>query len=169
MEKVERIIRVSAEVAAGIAALCLALIFLLINAEIFWRYVLRSSTLIADEYCGYLFAIAVYAGLSASLYQDKLIKIDMPGRWATFVAMPVPRLIVSLATAALNAVLFYAIWQTFSASVAFNSRSIQPSHTLLAYPQAAVTIGIGLLCLVSLFLFVRVLRSFFGKNKGEGS
>lgn len=169
MWTMEKIVRAATVFAAGVAALLFALIFLLVNAEIFCRYALNTSTLIADEYCGYFFAIAVYAGLNASLYQDKLLKIDLTGAWSVFVAKPLPRLIVSLATAVLNTILFYAVWQTFSASVLFNSRSIQPSRTLLAFPQAGVTIGIGLLCLVSLFLFARTLWSITRKDKGGAS
>ena len=167
MDILEKAIRGLTVFAAGIAALLFAFIFVLVNAEIFCRYVLHTSTLLADEYCGYFFAIAVYAGLNASMYQDKLLKIDLPGAWSLFVRKPVPRLIVSFATASLNAILFYSIWQTFSASLLFNSRSIQPSRTLLAYPQGAVTIGIGLLCLVSLFMFIRTVWNVAGKGKGD--
>ncbi|MCD8140146.1 MAG: TRAP transporter small permease [Planctomycetaceae bacterium] len=156
MSKYDRILDfVTVTIANGIAAVLIACIFIIINVEIVCRYAFNTSTLIADEYCGYLFAIAVYAGLSAGMYQDKLIKIDLPGAWAEFVKQPFVRMIVHLAALVLNSILLYAIWQTFSASLLFTSRSIQPSRTLLAYPQGAVVGGIALLFLVSLCQFVR--------------
>ncbi|MCD8352491.1 MAG: TRAP transporter small permease [Planctomycetaceae bacterium] len=156
MTKYDKILDfVTAKIANGIAAVLIACIFIIINIEIVCRYAFNTSTLIADEYCGYFFAVAVYAGLSAGMYQDKLIKIDLPGAWAVFVRRPFIRMIVHLAALVLNTILFYAIWQTFAASLLFNSRSIQASRTLLAYPQGAVVAGIGLLFLVSLCQFVR--------------
>ena len=141
--------------AGGIAAVLVGLMFIIINLEIVCRYAFNTSTLIADEYCGYFFAIVVYTGLSSGLYQDKLIKIDLPGAWSRIVKKPCIRLVVHLATLVLNSILLWAIWQTFSASLLFKSRSIQASRTLLAYPQSVVVLALALLCLVSLCLVVR--------------
>ena len=153
MNKVDKILRfLTQTLAGGIAAVLVGLMFIIINLEIICRYVLNTSTLIADEYCGYFFAIAVYAGLSSGLYQDKLIKIELPGAWPRIVKKPCIRLVVHLAALVLNSILLRAIWQTFSASLLFKSRSIQASRTLLAYPQGAVVLALAMLCLVSLCL-----------------
>jgi TRAP-type C4-dicarboxylate transport system permease small subunit len=161
MVLLDKTVKLLVGAAAVIAALLFAAIFLLVNVEIFCRYILNTSTLLADEYGGYFFAVAVYTGLNHSLYHDRLLKIDLPGAWATFVNKPIPRLIVTACTATLNVILLYAIWQTFSASVQFGSRSIQASRTPLAYPQGGVTFGIALLALVSLFLLIRQLIIVF--------
>jgi TRAP-type C4-dicarboxylate transport system permease small subunit len=47
-------------------------------------------------------------------------------------------------------VLLYATWATFRTSVMFDSRSIQPSQTLLWIPQAVMPAGFLLLALAFL-------------------
>ncbi|MCL2001187.1 MAG: TRAP transporter small permease [Planctomycetes bacterium] len=154
-------------VAGGIAAVLVGLMFVIINVEIVCRYIFNTSTLFADEYCGYFFAIAVYAGLSAGLRQEKLIKIDLPGRWSVFVKKPFVRMLISLAAVILNSILLYSVWLTFSTSLLFKSRSIQASRTLLAYPQGAVVLAIGILCLVSLWMFLQSAWRCLHTDKGS--
>lgn len=173
MTKYDRILNfVTGTVANGIAAVLVALIFVIINVEIVCRYLFNTSTLMADEYCGYFFGIAVYAGLSSGLYQNKLIKIDLPGAWSSFVKKPFIQLLVHLAALLLNGIFLYAIWHTLSASLLFNSRSIQASRTLLAYPQGAVVGAIALLFVVSLCQFARAallwLRSTQAPEEDKG-
>ena len=144
---------------SGTAAIMIALIFILINIEIFCRYVLNTSTLIADEYCGYLFAIAMYVGLSESIYNNKLIKIDLPGKWNIMISQPLPRIIVTFSGVVLNFLLLYAVTHTLWFSWLFKSRSIQVSKTLLFIPQTCVTLGVAIMCLASLFLFIRAVHS----------
>jgi len=154
----------------ALGVLLVACMFVLINVEIFCRYVLSTSTLLADEYCSYFFAVVAYAGLSYALYNDKLIKIDLPGAWSRLISKPFLRLLKDSAAVVLNSILLYAIWQTFSLSLLFQSRSIQPSRTLLAYPQGVVMACIALLCLISICMFVKTLRELLkGENRGEGA
>lgn len=140
---------VIARVSLAIACTLAAAIFVLINIEIFCRYILGTSTLIADEYSAYGFAILVYLGMVHAVRHDELIRIDIPGRWQTFVARPGMKLFASVATLVLNSVLLYALALTYLASARFSSRSIQASNTLLAWPQGIALAAVGLLVLVS--------------------
>ena len=114
-----------------VASVLLAGIFVLINVEVFFRYALNASTLVADEYGGYMFAGIVYLGLNHAIFHDRLIGIDVPGRWHRFAHDPIVRLVVAILTLALNAVLLYAATLTTLASLRFHSRSIQYSKTFL--------------------------------------
>src|SRR5690606_38410085 len=112
------------------AACCLLLaIFILINIEVLCRYLFSTSTLIADEYSAYFFAIMVYLGLNYSLLENRLIKIDLPKSWAPVVESSVMRLLLAICGIAFNIVLAYSMYLTMSISIKFQSRSIQPSQT----------------------------------------
>lgn len=140
------------------AGLLVAAIALLVNVEVVCRYVFGTSTLVADEYAAYGFAVMVYLGMVHAVRHDALIRIDIPGRWSSFVARRGPRVFAALATLALNLVLLYALILTLAASLRFQSRSIQVSKTLLAWPQGLVVAAVGLLVLVSAVALVQAAR-----------
>lgn len=136
------------------AALLLGM-FGLINLEIALRYVFNTSSLVADEYAGYMFAGLVYLGLNQAIHSEKLIAIDMPGIWGRMMDHPAMRLFRAALMLGLNLVLVYAAVLTLKTSMRFESRSIQYSKTLLAIPQSVVVIGLALACFASLALLVR--------------
>lgn len=136
----------------------MAAIAVLVNVEIVSRYAFGTSTLVADEYAAYGFALMVYLGMVHAVHHDTLIRIDIPGRWSTFVARRGPRLFGALVTLALNVVLLYALILTLAASVRFQSRSIQVSKTLLAWPQGLVVAAVALLVVVSAVALVQAAR-----------
>ncbi len=164
MGSLEKIMNRIANISILISAVLIILIFLLINTEIVCRYFLGTSTLIADEYCGYFFAIAMYIGLCASIYNNKLIKIDLPGKWSDMTSKKIPRFIVGISAVMLNVILLIAIYHTFWTSWLFKSRSIQASMTLLAIPQSGVVVGVALMVLASVAI---LLRTFKGKGGSQ--
>jgi TRAP-type C4-dicarboxylate transport system permease small subunit len=147
-----------ARVSLGIACVLAAAIFVLVNVEVICRYVFGISTLVADEYGAYAFAGMVYLGMVHALHQDALIRIDIPGRWQHFVTRPALKLFAAVAALALNLILLYAGYLTFAASLRFQSRSIQASKTLLAWPQGLMLAGLALLVVVSIAVVVRTTR-----------
>ncbi|MCH5276930.1 MAG: TRAP transporter small permease [Desulfovibrionaceae bacterium] len=165
MEILEKGMNLIAKISIAVSAILVSLIFALINVEIICRYFLGISTLIADEYCGYFFAVAMYLGLCYSIYHNRLLKIDLPGAWAEMTSRRTPRVIVALSAIALNGILLVAMYHTLWASWLFKSRSIQASRTLLAIPQAFVLAGIALMFLAS----VAILFRSFKKKEGEKS
>lgn len=146
------------KISIAVSAILVSLMFALINIEIVCRYFLGVSTLIGDEYCGYFFAVAMYLGLSYSIYHNKLLKIDLPGKWSEFTARRLPRFIVALSAVTLNGILLVAMYHTLWASWLFKSRSIQASRTFLAIPQSLVFVGIALMCLASVVLLFRAFK-----------
>lgn len=149
---------VVAAVSSAIGAALLIGMFLLINVEIAVRYVLGGSTLVADEYAGYMFAALVFLGMNHAIYAEKLITIDLTGRWGALMARPSMRFARSCLMLTLNLTLLYAAWLTLSASMRFQSRSIQYSKTLIAYPQSLVVIGLALACIACVALIIRALK-----------
>jgi len=132
--------------------------FVLINVEVGFRYILGSSTLLADEYAGYMFAALVYFALNHAILSGKLIAIDLPGSWHRFTAHPGTRLFIAGCTFLLNAMLLYAATLTLLANIRFQSRSISYSKTLLALPQSLVVIALALACIASIALLVRAAQ-----------
>jgi TRAP-type C4-dicarboxylate transport system permease small subunit len=161
----EKCMRWVVNLSLGTSATLIALIFILINTEIFLRYVLHISTMISDEYSAYFFAIAMYLGLVAGIYNNKLIRIDIPGKWTILTAKPLPRIIVSFSGMVLTFLLLFAITHTLWFSWLFKSRSIQVSKTLMFIPQACVTLGVALMCLASLYLFIHDVHSVCKRDK----
>lgn len=165
MEILEKGMNLVAKISIAVSAILVCLIFVLINVEIICRYFLHLSTLVADEYCGYFFAVAMYLGLCYSIYHNKLLKIDLPGKWTEMTSKRLPRVIVALSAIVLNGILLVAMYHTLWASWLFKSRSIQASRTLLAIPQGLVFAGIALMFIAS----VAILFRSFKKNEGEKS
>ncbi|MGB3424838.1 MAG: TRAP transporter small permease [Castellaniella sp.] len=154
-----------ARAAQALACCLLVGMFLLINIEVLCRYFFSTSTLVADEYSAYFFAAMVYLGLSHCLHHDKLIKIDLPESWSPVVKSPLVLFILSALGIAFNALLVYSMYLTTMASLRFQTRSIQPSQTVLAYPQLAVLAALCAAVLAGVFVLVRSFRATEGRVK----
>lgn len=152
---IDRWAGVIARLSNVIAAVLLLGMFALINLEVVMRYVANSSTLLADEYAGYMFAALVFLGLNHAIHSEQLITIDLTGRWGALMDAPIMRFIRACLILGLNVALLYAATLTFMMNVRFQSRSIQYSKTLLAYPQSLVVIGLALACLAAIALMLR--------------
>lgn len=62
---------------AYLSALLLIFLTLLILTEIFLRYFFDISTMIADEYSGYLFLALIFLGLAYTFNEDSHIRINI--------------------------------------------------------------------------------------------
>lgn len=117
----------------------------LINVEVAARYLFSTSTLIADEYSGYLFVWLTLLGFSYALQSGQFLRVEglikrlsAPWRRVADLLTGVVGLIVSL-------VCIYATWSLFAGSWQFGSRSIQPSATPLWMPQLLLPVAFALL------------------------
>lgn len=153
-----RATHVLASLSHALACLLLVAIFVLINAEVVWRYVFSSSTLIADEYGTYFFAAMVYLGVTHALHNDRLIKVDLPAAWQGFTQSTAVRATVALLGLVFNLTLLYAMFLTTALSWRFQSRSIQPSQTLLVYPQSVVLLALAIAALTSALILLVVFQ-----------
>jgi TRAP-type C4-dicarboxylate transport system permease small subunit len=133
----------------------LVLVVVLINVEIVLRYFFGSSTLIADEYSGYMFTWMSLLGFGYALQSGQFLRVEafvdrlhgMPREWV--------ELIGSIAGFAVAVISTYACFKTFGASWRFDTRSIQPSATPLWIPQIGLPFAMGWLSLLYLRLIAR--------------
>ncbi len=127
------------------SAALLLLMVVLMGVEIATRALLHRSTQIADEYSGYLFTWMTMAGFFYAQRTDRFLRVDALRQRLSPALRRTADGLTSLLAAALVAVLLYATWSTFRTSLAFDSRSIQPSQTLLWVPQVVMPVGLALL------------------------
>ncbi|HEV8553382.1 MAG TPA: TRAP transporter small permease [Casimicrobiaceae bacterium] len=138
-----------------LSALFLIALLVLINVEVFGRYLFSYSTLIADEYGGYLYAWIVLLGGVHLLRSDRYLMMTsllerVPPRGQNWIGIlgaliGLTVCVISLISAA------GLVWISYR----FGARSGQPSNTMIAYPQFAMVIGYSLLCLAYLEELVR--------------
>ena len=135
----------------------LAALFLLINAEIVVRATLRKSTLVSDEYSGYLMCWLTLCGLLYGMRSNAFLQVAfivnrLRGRWRglaeAFAALG--GLFVCVVATYSTGVLTYTNWK-------FHAISSHFSQTPLYLPQAIMPAAFGLLgvaylvqCLVSI-------------------
>lgn len=131
----------------------------LINVEVALRYGFGSSTLIADEYGGYLYVWMTLFGFAQALRSGAFIRVEL------FIDRRSPRTqaaceaFAALVGLLVAAVLCYACWLLFHGSLRFGTRSIQPSATPLWTMQIVLPLGLAWLCLLYAEAFTRsVLR-----------
>lgn len=159
LRRLGAILDYTATIMLGLAMIVLALIFCLMNIEIVGRSLLRSSTLLSDEYGGYGFALVICAGLMYAHRSDALLNV---GFGVTLLPPPVRvfadgiATLVSFVAAAFSAYAGYTAW---SLSWLFDSTSAFASETPLWIPQAAIPLGFSLLALSFLEEFLRRLWS----------
>lgn len=130
-----------------LSAIFLVALLVLINVEVFGRYLFGYSTLLADEYGGYLYAWIVLLGGVHLLRSDRYLMMTsvlerMPRRGQNWVG--ILGTLIGLAVCLVALISSTGLVMT---SFNFGARSGQPSNTLIAFPQAAMVVGYGLLCI----------------------
>ncbi len=124
-----------------LAGICIIILSALIGTEVFLRNFFDSSTLIADEYAGYLCAAMTFFGGAYALESGSFIRVDLlymhfKGK-VKFVA---DIFCIITAMAFLLCLLYYCsalVMQSYHGHVA----SIYISRTPLAIPQASLILG----------------------------
>lgn len=131
-----------------LAAISLIAMTVIIVTEIFCRSFLGFSTLIADEFGGYLLCAATFFTGSYCLSQDGFLKVDIvygrlkPGKLPKFIC----DLIIWVTALVYCGFLFYFCLYVVQSSLAFDATSAYISKTPLAYPQSIMLVGI--VCLI---------------------
>lgn len=131
----------------GFASFLLLAMVLLINVEVFGRYLFNYSTLISDEYSGYLFTWITLICFFYALRYRRLLRVEAVIHHAPPRLRNILELGAALVGLCVSAILVNATWTLVSVSWMFNSVSLQPSQTPLYVPEAIVPTGFVLLCL----------------------
>ena len=132
----------------ALSVVLLLVLLVIMNVEVVARYLFNSSTLIADEYGGYLYTWIVLLGAVHLLRSDRYLTMTASGRPAF--AAPAQSLrrvrrCCRLGCQRASASTPPGCWS--ENSYLFGTRSIQPTATPLVLIQAILPLGFGLLCL----------------------
>lgn len=151
------------DVFVAVSAAMLLLMMILLGVEIGDRALFKSSTQIADEYSGYLFTWMTMCCFLYAQRADRFLRVDSLRTRLSPIRRALVDGIAALLAAVLTAILVYATWSTFRASVQFSAVSIQPSQTLLAIPQSIMPIGLALLTIAFLHSGITGLLQALGQ------
>jgi len=131
---------------------------LLILTEIFSRSLFNHSTLIADEYSGYLYLALVFFGLAYTFEENGHIRITL----LTSRLKPRLQRLVDIFAAALSlAILLFALvysWKFMWESKTMEMVSEGFSETPLYLTQIPMVIGLGLFACAMAFYLIRRIR-----------
>lgn len=130
-----------------VAIVVLVLVFCLMNVEIFSRTLFGVSTLVADEYAGYGFALVIMAGLTYAHRSGALLHVDFGRRLMGRRTRAVSLALASVVSLVASGFAAYVGFKTWALSWLFGSTSAFSSDTPLWLPQAAVPIGFSILAL----------------------
>jgi TRAP-type C4-dicarboxylate transport system permease small subunit len=126
---------------AGLSALVLAAMALLILAEILLWNTLQKTTLVADEYSAYGLAAIIFLGAGYCLKERGHIRITL---LLTILPQKISRIISALATALTTVFMGYLWWYLFlmvRSSYRYHSTSGTLTNTLLWIPQSLMLLG----------------------------
>lgn len=152
----------------GLASLLLLAMGILINVEVFGRYFFNFSTLISDEYSGYLFSWMTLICFFYALRTDRLLRVDalvtgLRGKMRDMLG--VPAALIGLGVSVILTQATYTMWHT---SWMFGSVSLQPSQTPLYIPQMIMPLGFVLLSLGYLERLVAAVLRLTGQLPQQG-
>ena len=144
---------------AYFSSILLVSLVLLILTEIFIRYFFNTSTLIADEYSGYLFLASVFLGLSYTFKENAHIRINI---LTSRMSEKSNKLIDIFAGSITIVVLLFALYRTIlftfdSYEMEMLSESV--SQTPLYLTQLVMPLGLSLFILSVLIFVIKGLKN----------
>lgn len=157
MNLIERLSRVL----GGVAGAGMALLFLLMIAEVFYRNITGRSLGFTWEFSGYLFGAIIFLGSAWTLRCGGQVRIRfmldlLPPRWARLLD-----LLACLCGLVIALYLFYALcgftWQAWSRDIV----SSTPEKVPLVWPRGLLTLGSAMLCLQ---IFAQALALLLGRE-----
>lgn len=150
---------------AGVLLLALAV---LIGVEIAARTVAGVSTLVADEWSGYLFVWITMIGFAHALQTGAFLRVDSVVRRLGTRSRAAADLVSALAGLAVSAACAYATAILLMSNHRFGTVSIQPSATPLWIPQMILPLGFAALCLLYAMMIGTSWRRIRSPGVGTG-
>lgn len=143
-----------AKISGVMGAACILIMTVLITVEIIARFVLNSSTLISDEYSGYLMVFITYWGAAAAFHSGNFVRVEaIFGRFSQKV-QDVLNKIYEVLFLVFNSYICFYFFQSLEKVYTHNSLSISISRTPLWIPYGICWLGIVVfeLYLISAFI-----------------
>ena len=129
------------------AMLFLAAMAILMNVEIAGRTLLKTSTLIADEYSGYFFSWLFLGALTHVQRSNGLLTVTILTSLMPEGARRFLDVLAALISAVLTAILTWSTAAMVYSNWEFSSKSLSVAQTPLFIPQLAMPIGLGIVTL----------------------
>ncbi len=130
-----------------LSAISMILVVLLIMTEIILRSVFNTSTLVADEYSGYLMLFIVMFGLAHTMKTEGHIRITLITGRLKETSFKVLDAIVSGVACVVTCFCFYHAVKMVYDTYSLGMKADSIAETPLFLPQIAVPVGFGLLAL----------------------
>ena len=145
MKIVERVITFLSELSAWISGIFVVLMILLITLEVAGRKLFGFSTLVADEFSGYMLVLITFMGAAYTVKTEGFTRMEViylrfkgKGRWVFNVLVNLIALIFLL-------IIDYWIWTFVLSSYRAETKSISIVQTPLFIPQLFMGLGVTLL------------------------
>lgn len=151
----------------GLIAVCSVLILMMIvlmNVEVFGRYLFGISTRIAEEYSGYLFCAATMLGFYPAVMRGRFLRIASLLSFLGTRARAAWEVAIAVLSAVFCLLLAWQTWGLFTMSRRFGSISLEYSGTPLMYPQLIMPLGLSLLAVGILLRVAVVARQILRGN-----
>ncbi len=145
MKIVERVITFLSKLSAWISGIFIVLMILLITLEVAGRKLFGFSTLVADEFSGYMLVLITFMGAAYTVKTEGFTRMEViylrfkgKGRWVFNVLVNLIALIFLL-------IIDYWIWTFVLSSYRADTKSISIVQTPLFIPQLFMGLGVTLL------------------------
>ncbi len=159
MDTLSNLINRLCKAGAYLSGLLLVGLVCLILTEIFLRYFFDKSTMIADEYSGYLYLASIFLGLAYTFLKDSHIRINIITSRLSKRANNKIDIIASIITlVVLSFILYRSILFTYD-SYDLEMVSEAVSETPLYLTQVVMPIGISLFILAVIVFIVKGLKN----------
>ncbi len=153
MKIVERVITFLSKLSAWISGIFIVLMILLITLEVAGRKLFGFSTLVADEFSGYMLVLITFMGAAYTVKTEGFTRMEViylrfkgKGRWVFNVLVNLIALIFLL-------IIDYWIWTFVLSSYRADTKSISIVQTPLFIPQLFMGLGVTLLVLEVILQF----------------
>jgi TRAP-type C4-dicarboxylate transport system permease small subunit len=133
--------------AIAAAIVILLMMALLMNVEVFSRYLFGRSTQIADEFAGYFFTAVTLLCFVPALRHGRFLRVEALVERVPAPVQAVLNLIAAFIGALMSMVLAWTTFQLAFASWNYGTVSLQAIQVPLVIPQAILPLGFGLLAL----------------------
>lgn len=158
MERVQKFFK---KISLGISAVSISLMVCLITFENILR-LFKRSTLISDEYAGYLMVLIVYSGAVASFSEGKFVRVEALYEIFSKKVRYWIDVLFKVILIAYTLTLSIFVWRRNWSNFLFDSRSYSVAQTPLYIPQFFMSLG---LFMFDVYLLMELLQIL--KKRGE--
>lgn len=150
----DRIVLILKKTSTAISVAALSVMVLLIVTEILLRF-FRISTMIADEYSGYLMVTVVFIGSVLAFDEGSFVRVEVVYQRFSGKLKFIMDFLFHLLLFAYALVLSYFIWELNWTSLTMRSLSSSVVQTPLYIPQFLMSLGIFLF---DVYLIIRLVQ-----------